>query len=358
MIKSVDSVNLNGIQRNVSFKAQGDEKQPVQEDKKTNYKSLAIGAASVSAVVIGGLLINHKLKLNKLNKAINELVGDLGKIVKQESDVFDNSILQKYIDEALKLPKKDQIARLEELSIVKPGKDRALLGVLKNEQRRSKLPQSILDAVAEKDQFEATKAYIEYCDTLFHKSKTAGATIQESIENVFGKNSIIKPHTYNPADEAEYICGYIDKGGYKDLAINSKNMIADGANHKALFASVNSRYISHVGTRATIQQDVYEGQTYVTMLIPNGRSGDKLVLASKDGKTLTPAQKDLLSLDAKLSEDDMKLFEQLFSNYGPNGQIVSANDVIKNGETQLGMANYDAILSTIQTLAQKVNKAG
>ncbi len=357
MIKSVDSVNLNGIQRNVSFKAQGDEKQPVQEDKKTNYKSLAIGAASVSAVVIGGLLINHKLKLNKLNKAINELVGDLGKIVKQESDVFDNSILQKYIDEALKLPKKDQIARLEELSIVKPGKDRALLGVLKNEQRRSKLPQSILDAVAEKDQFKATKAYIEYCDTLFHKSKTAGATIQESIDNVFGKNSIIKPHTYNPADEAEYIGGYIDLGGYKDLAINSKNMIAAGVNHKA-GTCINPHYVSHVGSRATIQKDVYEGQTYVMMLIPNGRSGDKLILASKDGKTLTPAQRDLLSLGGKLSGADMKLFEKLFSNYGPNGQIVSANDVIKNGETQLGMANYDAILSTIQTLAQKVNKAG
>lgn len=355
MIKAVDGLNFRGT---VLFKAQGEEKQPVQEEKKPNYKTLAIGAASVSAVAIGGLLINHRLKLNKLNKAINELANDLGRIVKQENEVFDNSILQKYIDEALKLPKKEQIARLEELSIVKPGRDRAFLGALKNEQRRSKLPQSILDAVAEKDQFKATKAYIEYCDTLFHKSKTAGTTIQESIENVFGKNSIIKPHTYNPADEAEYICGSVDIGGYKDLAINSKNMIADEFNHKALGASVNSKYISHVGTRATIQQDVYEGQTYVTMLIPNGRSGDKLILASKDGKTLTPAQKDLLSLDGKLSEDDMKLFEQLFSTYGPNGQIVSAKDIIENGEIHLGMANYDAILSTIQTLAQKVNKAG
>ena len=317
-----------------------------------------MGAASVSAVVIGGLLINHRLKLNKLNKAINELVGDLGKIVKQESDVFDNSILQKYIEEALKLPKEDQVARLQELSVVNPGKDRCLLGSLKHERIRAKLPKSVLDAVAEKDQFKATKAYLEYCDTLFHKSKTAGATIQESLDNVFGKNSIIKPHTYNLADEAEYIGGYIDKGGYKEFAINSKNMIADRLNHKALGVSGNNGYVSNVGTRATIQKDVYEGQTYVTMLIPNGRSGDKLILVSKDGKNLTPAQRDLLSLEGKLSDDDMKLFEQLFSNYGPNGQIVSANDVIKNGETQLGMANYDAILSTIQTLAQKVNKAG
>ena len=56
----------------------------------------------------------------------------------------------------------------------------------------TKLPKEVQDAIATKDQLKATEAYIKYCDSLFHKSKTAGETVQESVINVFGKETFTR----------------------------------------------------------------------------------------------------------------------------------------------------------------------
>ena len=90
---------------------------------------------------------------------------------------------------------KEQLQRLEEIQSV-IGSDRGFAQRLPA-MDISKLPKDVQDAIRVKDQLKATEAYIKYCDNLFHKSKTAGATVQESVENVFGKDTKIKPHTYD-----------------------------------------------------------------------------------------------------------------------------------------------------------------
>lgn len=363
MINSVDGKFVNNAYfQNVAFKSlpvQNGENGKKNKTMSTGSK-VAIGASALAAVVVGGLLVHKGIQVNKLNKAISELKSDLLRRMTSCDEVggkfFDNNILQKHIDDAVALPKKEQLNRLLEINNNIWPRDRNFVKRL-SERSIEGLPKNVQEAVASKDQLQATIAYKEYCDTLFHKSKTAGATIQESIENVFGKGSKIKPHTYNPADEAQYLCGYIDMGGYKDLAINSKNEICHRLNHSS--NSVIDQVVIDspdkvFGTmfNSDICKGVYKGKTYVRLNIPNGRTGNQLLFVSKDGTTLTPVQRDLLSLQGKLSKQDMKLFAKMLSNAGPNGLIVTRDDLI-NGGSHLGFVNYDVILSTIQTLAQK-----
>lgn len=361
MINSIGYPNTVNEPQKVAFKSN-----PVENEKKkvsTTTKTL-IGASALAAAVVGGLLVHKGIQTSKLNKVVNELKSGLLDRIrlngitnpkgKSMNQLFDNNILQKHINDAAKLPKKEQISRLKELSIVNDGRQVPF--------DTSHLPKEVQDAIASKDQFKAMKAYTEYCDTLFHKSKTAGATVQESIENIFGKGSKIKPHTYNPADEAQYIGGYIDMGGYKDLAINSQNQIAHGLNHSAL-SVIDPSVISNAGKIFTesgaIQKAVYNGRTYVRINIPNGKTGNCLLFVSKDGKNLTPVQKDLLSLKDKLSKKELALFEKMLSNRRPDeSMIVEQKDIMKGGkDSPLGFVNYDVTLSTIQTLAEKYKPA-
>lgn len=359
MINSVNFPSLTNASQKVAFKSASvlNEQTATKKPMSTTTKAM-LGATALAATVVAGLLVHKGIQVNKLNKLINELKSSLQNRIRLNgindhsgrslNDLFDNEILQKHIDDAAKLPKNEQIAKLRELSII-------------NDPRQipsdiSVLPREIQEAVASKDQFKAMKAYTQYCDTLFDKSKTAGATVAESIENVFGKNSGIRPHTYNPADEAEYICGYIDKGGYKDLAINAQNQIAQDTNHSSLrIIDPHVKFdAGHVFTEGSIiQKAIYNGKTYVKINIPNGRSGDYLLFVSKNGKELTPVQKDLLSLQGKLTEKDLKLFEEMLSNYGPDRQPIVLTKDFKDGYNHLSMLNYETILSTIQTLVEK-----
>ena len=131
---------------------------------------------------------------------------------------FDIEKITQHIDDALKLPKKkDRLAKLQEIEKLN---DRGLARSLEDGFDVEQLPKNIQEAIANKDHITAAKLYSEYCDTLFAKSKTAGATIEESIENVFGKGSIVTPHTYT--DDVELVV----MNNYTDSDISSYNSTA------------------------------------------------------------------------------------------------------------------------------------
>ncbi len=56
----------------------------------------------------------------------------------------------------------------------------------------------------------------------FEISSKVGATVNEIIKNVFGKNSNITPHTYDISKEFDSIAIQRNHGGYKDGIATTK----------------------------------------------------------------------------------------------------------------------------------------
>ena len=348
MLNSVYPVYMynNNYAKSVNFKGT-DNKESVNSNEKkpkmSDGEKVLIGLGAVAVLTIGGILVNKKIQLNKLNKAINSVKGRIANRVSFYNSVgsdafFDNKVLQGYIDDAAKLAKKEQLQRLEEIQSV-IGSDRGFAQRLPA-MDISKLPKDVQDAIRVKDQLKATEAYIKYCDNLFHKSKTAGATVQESVENVFGKDTKIKPHTYDLSKESDRIATscYTTGGGYTDVTVTSANQIADRLNWKSTISTYTDLG-SDLPQNAlfSIRKKTVDGKPVVTLVYRDAFRDDVLNgirLLSPDSK-LTPAQRDLLKLK------DCKSFPLT------DFQTLTSSP---------GSTNYDAILSTIKTTADGITK--
>lgn len=191
--------------------------------------------------------------------------------------------------------------------------------------------------LASKDQLKIIKAYAEYCDNLFYKSKTAGATIQESVDNVFGKRINIKPHTYDLSKEADRIATAQNTGagGYIDITVRADNMISDGCNH-ANTIGVFGTASKPDGVPYVIGRGMSkDGTPYVQNNFNDIKRKDayNAIRLLSPGKQLTPAQIDLLKLQ---EVNDLPVHEL---------QILTSNKY---------KTNFDAILSFIQTMANSV----
>jgi len=320
-----------------------------------------IGASALAVAVTGGLLVKKHLNAKELTKQIESAKNQIERLAiepqkndEQLQQVFDYNILQTHVDEALKLPKKkEQLSALNEISSTLTY-DRGFMNGMTTTSDKLRIdqkgfPKELADAISSKDQYLATKEYIKYCDNLFHESKTAGKTIDESLQNVFGRDTKIKPHTYVGSDEAEYIgtYTYTSGGGYKDVAVSNMNYIPDGENHKhtiQLYDGGKMQYKEQFVLRepAGDTKGVYikraekDGKPVVILSYPDRARADAsngIALLSPNAE-LTPAQRDLLKL--KDSKDlDITDFQTLTSS--PNS------------------INYDAILSKVQDAASKIH---
>ena len=125
MLNSVYPVYMynNNYAKSVNFKGT-DNKESVNSNEKkpkmSDGEKVLIGLGAVAVLTISGILVNKKIQLNKLNKAINSVKGRIANRVSFYNSVgsdafFDNKVLQGYIDDAAKLAKKEQLQRLEEI---------------------------------------------------------------------------------------------------------------------------------------------------------------------------------------------------------------------------------------------------
>ncbi len=326
---------------NVSTSNNVQQAKPDKKTEQTEKKEIStgvkvgIGAVALAVSAVAGIAIHNKVVLNK---AINTVKKDINQIIKRNesmnlNEFFDNKILQGQIDEVTKLPKKQQLKQLNQIK-QDLNEARGLDVVLyrNNSKEMEALPQAVKDAIAEKDQLKTYREYVKHCDNLFIKSKTAGSTIQESVENVFGKGTTIKPHTYDVSKEADRIgtSSYTSGSGYLDVTVKSDNQIVSQRNHKNI-VSVYSN-MQGEGIRQGVTK---EGKSFVEIVYKDTIRDDALncIRLLSPNSNLTPAQADLLKL-----KDAEKLpiehFQKLTAH--PN-------------ET-----NYDAILSLIQTEASKI----
>ena len=313
----------------------------------TNQKVVigATAAVGLTAATIGGILYSKGRKLSKeIDKLANKIMRSYeGKAADSKyKEIFDIQNVRAHIDEILKLPKKkDRLAKLTELEKLSIN-DRGLSQAIESGLDTSKLPQNIQDAIANKDHVTATKLYCEYCDNLFNKSKTAGATIEESIENVFGKGSIVTPHTYTDDVELVVMSNNTSGAGFHINVVDKENIIADRLNWKA--SKGLSSGCCAPGYTQSLENEVpkiisgnHEGRTFVTISYGKSHNGPAygLTLFGKKGSTeFTRAQKDLMELDVtNLTKEQIDMLSQL----------------PRDGQN----ANYDAALSLLQTLIEK-----
>ena len=328
--------------------AQKKEETPKEDKKGVGKKGALIGAsAAIAATILGGILYNKHLNAKKLTNEIDTVKKFLNKTVETQRPcedfckVFDPEILQGHIDDAAKLGKKEQLARLKEISHTISA-DRGLeLGLTCNVPHlkidTAKLPKEVQDAIATKDQLKATEAYVKYCDTLFHKSKTAGTSVEESVVNVFGKGTKVKPHTYDVSKEADRIAtAQYGAGGYNDITVTSDNMIADRLNHKNIINLYDRIAQPASGENARIVSSMRDGKPVVSISYRAGNRDDAfnaIELISPNAE-LTPAQNDLLKLKDKAAQLD----------------IAELQTATKPVDANYSQTNFDAILSAIQTL--------
>lgn len=323
------------------------EEQPKEKQGLSTNQKVVIGttaAIGLTAATIGGILYSKGRTLSKeIDKLAKNIKNKYEGLYQDEklAELFDIEKVTQHINDALKLPKKkDRLAKLQEIQKIN---DRGLAIKLEQGADIEKLPQNIQEAIANKDHITASKLYAEYCDTLFAKSKTAGKTIEESIENVFGKNSGIKPHTYTDDVDLVVMSDNTVGGGLQIRIVNKDNNIASPLNHKAAEGLTSSCTApGHSSAKLTdglpkITSGNYEGRTYVTITYGESYNGPPfgLTLFGKKGSTeFTKAQKDLMELDVtNLTKEQIDLLSK----------------IPRDNQN----ANYDAALSLLQTLIEK-----
>ena len=182
------------------------------------------------------------------------------------------------------------------------------------------------------------------------KSSNAGATVQETIQNVFGKNSSIKPHTYDTAKEFHTMHIYRNQGGYKD-GIFTRNGIIDTKTYnsypeserhiiyEAAFGGNSHKTTNNKVVKLSVPDPLNPENTYInfTLISPNNQ--------------YTPAQLDLLKLVNNPDKIDISVLDKIFKfkpGNDANGKIIFEN---------LGKyenLDYDLVLSVIQSMASKI----
>lgn len=182
------------------------------------------------------------------------------------------------------------------------------------------------------------------------KSSNAGATVQETIQNVLGKNSYIKPHTYDTTKEFHTMHVYRNQGGYKDGTF-TKNGIIDTETyklypeserniiHEAAFGGNQKRTTNNKVVKLSILDPQRLEDTYInfTLISPNNQ--------------YTPAQLDLLKLVKNPDKIDVSILDKIFKfkpGNDANGKIIFEN----TGKYE--NLDYDLVLSVIQSMASKI----
>ena len=200
-----------------------------------------------------------------------------------------------------------------------------------------------------------------------HKSDNAGETVAQTIENILGKDSAIKPHTYDTAREFHTIPCYRDQGGYKDGLV-TKAGIVDDINENIPDINLLSSAICHKQhlenvcrhDGINIYKGVVEGSTNkmvrFEMNDPSGGGGRQVIFSIiSPNREYTPLQKDLLKLAESPEKIDTSVFDRIFKfkNDVRDGKRISREDIVKYCGKYENL-DYDLILSAIQSMAHKV----
>ena len=210
------------------------------------------------------------------------------------------------------------------------------------------------------------------------KVKNAGATVQEIIENVFGKSETkIKPHTYDLSKEFDTITTFKNNGGYKSAwatkegtlqpsQVTSK-LCVNGVRERSITNRPTTRggKVKHFGNK---DFDVCVGYVpeynnkIVSLELPDDAKGNTKIMLNfiSPNSKLTPLQRDVLKLaknadtvskEAKAKFDS--IMEWRLDAWQRQGKSWTTEEMLEN-YSKYDSLDYDLILSTIQSLAKGI----
>ena len=355
---------------NKTFTSTPNQEQTVEiKEQKTNTTTKAVvgvaAALCIAASVIG--VIRYQ-KGKNIAKEIEKLTfsckpnGYSGCILERNYNSTEQ--IAKRFEEISKLSPKKRLEALREFET-----DISNLNLMVYWRRDAKVmdqvPENIKDALAQNDLLKAAELYRQQGINLptARVLPTTGATVEESILNILGKDSKIKPHTYDKTKENDVITVYRSCGGYKDGFVNSKNevnLLIPGVKIKD--GDVILKSVSHMDTVKYVggnkEFDIYSGVVHgtnrrqVTLKINTERdSGNvpySISIISPDSN-FTPAQLDLLEIAKNPKNFDKNVFDEIVK---VPWNVTREELLGPNYINTYGFLNYDVILSAIQSMAK------
>ncbi len=364
----INKVNFgtNNINPQEKKEVKADNKPSTDEGLKKSTK-LMIGATALAAVTIGGVILHKGNVAKKAAKEAEKLAKDLKFQRERMPRLFMDSVKEEEL--AAKLEEIDKLSPLEQKKaykalnkvytnvlglqrIQKSGKN---LDEITLRRGMKGVPKDVQKEMADGNWIKAGELYEAHVQELPNtfKAKNIGATVEESISNVFGTESKVKPHTYDLSKEGEEISSLRNCGGYYDVIATKNGVLYEGSGSTNLVRAISNgdnfqakaKY-THIGDKATIIHGVDKDGKYVTILNVADKNVDtsgrglaiNLGLIS-NGKKPTPAQQDLMSLAQHPEKFDEALIDKLTVKNSPN--VTGAENM-----------DYDLALSVIQSMAK------
>lgn len=371
-MEKVESVNLQAVKdiecasKQVKFRAKHDN---IESDDKGMRKStkIMLGATILAATTAIGIITHRKIKAGKAAKKLLHTIQHSKKSLKTR---FENvgcaEEIAVKLDEIEKLSLPEQAEALHGLEKIHANIQKMQIygenGQLYLKRGMTDYPAEVKNAIKEGRWFDAGELYEKYVQTLPNtfRTKTTGKTVEETIANVFGKDSKIKPHTYDLSQEGEYIISERDFGGFHDHLASKEGILYEriigDETSDLLYESISSHSV--FGDRSVktpikegfiIKHGVQDGK-YVTILQgPTrevGTAGDKIPLRLgfiSRGRGMSPAQKDLLSLAEHPEKFDASYIDKLTLRDSFDGIA---------GDRGIVNLDYDLAYSIIQSMAR------
>lgn len=367
-IQSVSLNDINSVKQAPAFTQNPSNSAPVENKSGSTTKKILIGAGgalALAGVVFGGIRYAKKAKFTKaLNKISNE-IGENIKLIKEKSflkDKFDFSKVNEELSTVVANAKKAK--NLDELKQLKH--EYTFADCLMTTQES--VPHSITKICAESytkeakilkklfeekgDFVQARKIYIAELDGVQKRhyrtnSLAAGKTAQGTINKYVIEKLLpegVKPHTYDISKEMDLATvNYTPGGGYTEYMVR-KNKTTDTTRMftQNCFAPYN---IDPTKIKSTSYNPLVSsfkdgsGTNVVSLKLPKvGALPDQdpniayYISAGNKNGVLTPLQKDLIEVGARLNEGEVQELAKLLTN-----------------KTYM---DYDAILSLIQHYAK------
>ena len=340
--------------------------QPKQIEAKPKEKSsivtgakVALGASLTALAAIGVYIVTKGRKGGNIGKQIESLAEQCRKYSARYD--FETPQIGKKLEEISQLPKKEKLEALNQLNTTLDHAEAVRVyyrgyGLPKGMKT---LPDDVRQAYEQKDVLKAGELFKQHLDKLpnTRPAVTKGATVEETIENTFGLDSKIKPHTYDLSQESPVIGVYRNCGGYKDAVIGQEgryftDSLTPVPDKKDITASISHAFSGDAGhgsmseLRSIGNNLENPDRKLVRFVMPDPERADTSIVITvlSPNNKYTPLQKDMI----KLMESPEKIDKNVFD------KLTTVSECIQ--DTMEGnlykYLDYDVLLSAIQSMAK------
>ena len=178
----------------------------------------------------------------------------------------------------------------------------------------------------------------------YRKPEKAGENVQETINNILGKNSGITPHSYDTSKEFPAIAVYRSTGGYKDGFVTPDGILESTENA--------GRFLNTANSHGVDKAEEILGNKIARIIIKDPNGVEYKITFISPNQEYTPLQLDVIKLIQHPEKIDSKVFNKItdFVNIIDENGHYLPNFAEINGK--YANLDYDLILSAVQSMAK------